>query len=370
MKFTCAKAELNEALNPVSRAVAVKPQIPITAGIYLKADSNGLELQANNFSLGIIAKIPANTEEAGEIVVLGKLQELVRLLSGETVTFTHQAGESVVTIKSESAAFTLLVMNAADFPKVPRQESNKTFKLKTDLFKDLVRKTVFSCAADTNNDARAIFKGCYLEISGDKITMAATNTHRLAIMRNTLSEDLGEMNYIIPAKMLRNLQFSRNNDSQVTVECAEKYIAFIYDNIFMQSRLIEGQFPPYEKVVPKESSIFATIKVAELSAAVERIAFISKTAEYNTIRFIFTQEGITVSSTSPDVGKAEEHVDAQVEGGDLDISFNVNYIKDVLKVLDGETCKFAMTKPLAPIDVREVGNDNFIYVVTPVRTSN
>lgn len=369
MKFTCAKAELNEALNTVSRAVAIKPSVPITAGIYFKADGNGLELQANNFSLGVIAKISANVAESGEIVILGKLPELVRLLSGETVTFSHQPGESVVTITSESAAFTLLVMNATEFPKVMRQESNKTFKLRTDLFKDLVRKTVFSCAPDTN-DARAIFKGCYLEIIGDQITMAATNTHRLAIMRNTLSEDLGAMDYIIPAKMLRNLQFSRNVDSQVTVECAEKYIAFIYDNIFMQSRLIEGQFPPYEKVVPKESNIFATIKVAELAAAVERIAFISKTAEYNTIRFIFTQEGITVSSTSPDVGKAEEHVDAQVEGGDLDISFNVNYIKDVLKVIDSETCRFAMTKPLAPIDVREVGNDNFIYVVTPVRTSN
>ena len=97
---------------------------------------------------------------------------------------------------------------------------------------------------------------------------------------------------------------------------------------------------------------------------------ISRETEYNTIRFIFTQDGVEISSTSPEVGKAVEHVNAQVEGGDLDISFNVIYISEILKALDGKTCKFAMTKPLAPVDVRETDNDNFIYVVTPVRTSN
>lgn len=373
MKFTCSKADLNEALNAVSRAVAVKPQVPILAGIYMKADSSGLELQANNFSLGVITKIPVNTEEAGEIVVMGKLQEIIRSLSGETVTFSHQSGESVVTINSESAAFTLLVMSAEDFPKVRSQESNKTFKIKTSTFKNLIRKTAFSSAS--GNDARPIFTGCYLDIKGDSVIMAATNTHRLAIMKDTVSEDLGEMNFIIPAATLRNLQFANikdNSDSGnfVTVDCADKYIAFTFDNVFMTSRLIEGQFPPYERVVPSSSDIFAEIKVAELKDAVDRVALISKTAEYNTIRFVFTQDGVTVSSTSPDVGKAEEHVDAQITGDDLDISFNVNYIKDVLKVLDSEICRFAMTKPLAPIDIREKDNDNFIYVVTPVRTSN
>ena len=338
----------------------------------MKAEGSGLELQANNFSLGIITKIPVNTEETGEIAVVGKfLLEIIRKLSGDTVTISHQVGESVVTIQSESAAFTLLAMNAEEFPKVKSQEAYKTFKLKISLFKNLIRKTAFSSAS--GNDTRPIFGGCYLEIIGNKITMAATNTHRLAIMRDTISEDLGEMNFIIPASTLRDLARIADTsapDNLVTVDCTDKYIAFTFDNIFMTSRLIEGQFPPYEKVVPKESSIFATIKVAELSSAVERVALISKETEYNTIRFIFTQEGITISSTSPDVGKAEEHVDAEVTGADLDISFNVNYITDVLKVLDSDICRFAMTKSLAPIDVREVDNDNFIYVVTPVRTAN
>ena len=106
MKFTCSKVDLNDALNAVSRAVAVKPQVPVTAGIFMKAEGSSLELQANNFSLGIISKIPVNTEEPGEIVVAGKfLAEITRKLSGDTVTFSHQSGESVVNINSEAAAF-------------------------------------------------------------------------------------------------------------------------------------------------------------------------------------------------------------------------------------------------------------------------
>lgn len=371
MKFTCSKNELIESLNAVSRAVAVKPQMPVLAGIYMKAEGSGLELQANNFSLGIITKIPVNTEEPGEIAVVGKFfLEIIRKLSGDTVTISYQSGESVVNIQSESAAFTLLAMNAEDFPKVRSQEAFNSFKIKTATIKKLIRKTAFACATD---DSRPIFTGCCLEINGNSVTMAATNTHRLAIMKDRISEDLGEMKFIIPATTLRDfLRISENAtpDSFVNVDCSNKYIAFTFDNIFMTSRLIEGQYPPYDRVVPASSDIFATIEVNELASAVERVALISKETEYNTIRFIFSQNGIEISSTSPEVGKAVEHVNAQVEGGDLDISFNVVYISEILKVLDGQTCKFAMTKPLAPVDVREIDGDNFIYVVTPVRTSN
>ncbi|MBR6013050.1 MAG: DNA polymerase III subunit beta [Selenomonadaceae bacterium] len=372
MKFTCSKKELVEALNAATHAVAVKPQMPIQSGIYLKADGSTLELQANNFSLGIVAKIPVNTEEPGEIVVVGKFfQEIVKKLSGDTVTISYQSGESVVSIQSESAAFTLLAMNADDFPKVKSQDVLNSFKIKTSTFKNLIRKTSFSCAS--NDDARPIFTGCCLEINGNSVTMAATNAHRLAVMKETVPENLGEMKFIIPAVTLKDLARTADSsapDSFVTVDCSAKNIAFTFDNVFMTSRLIEGQFPPYDRVIPPSSEIFATIKVAEFAAAVERVSIISKETEHNTIRFIFSNNGIDISSTSPEVGKVVEHVDAQIDGGELDISFNVQYISEILKVLDSETCRFAMTKPLAPVDVRETDNDNFIYIVTPVRTSN
>ena len=371
MKFTCAKNELKDALQVANRAVAVKPQTPILAGVYLRAEGSTLEMQANNFSLGIITKVAVNTEDAGEVVVVGKyFQEIVSKLPGETVTISHEHGESVVNIQSGSAAFNLLAMSAEDFPKVKSQEVVTSFKIRSVALKNLIRRTVFASASE--DASRPIFTGCLFEINGNSITVAATNTHRIAIQKDTISDEISEMNFIVPSATLRDLarMIDTQSENLVTVDYSGKYIAFTFDNIFMTSRLIEGQYPPYEKVVPASCDMHVRVKVAELLAAVDRVALISKETEYNTIRFIFTQDGVNVSSTSPEVGKAEEHVDATLEGEDLDISFNVKYISEVLSVLETEYCRIGMNKPLYPIDIREEDSDEYIYIVTPVRTSN
>ena len=186
MKFTCAKNELKDALQVANRAVAVKPQTPILAGVYLRAEGSTLEMQANNFSLGIITKVAVNTEDAGEVVVVGKyFQEIVSKLPGETVTISHEHGESVVNIKSGSAAFNLLAMSAEDFPKVKSQEVVTSFKIRSAALKNLIRRTVFASASE--DASRPIFTGCLFEINGNSITVAATNTHRIAIQKDTIA---------------------------------------------------------------------------------------------------------------------------------------------------------------------------------------
>ena len=371
MKFTCAKNELKDALQVANRAVAVKPQTPILAGIYLRAEGSTLEMQANNFSLGIITKIAVNTEEGGEVVVVGKyFQEIVAKLPGDTVTISHEEGDSVVYINSGASAFNLLAMSGEDFPKVKSQEVITSFKIRGSALKNLVRKTVFACAAD--DASRPIFTGCLFELNGSSITVAATNTHRIAIQKDTIQGEVEGMNFIVPSGTLRDLvrMIDTSSENLITVDYSGKYIAFTFDNVFMTSRLIEGQYPPYEKVVPASCDMHVKVNVAELLAAVDRVALISKETEYNTIRFIFTQDGVNVSSTSPEVGKAEEHVSATLEGEELDISFNVKYIAEVLNVLETENCRIGMNKPLYPIDIREEDNDEYIYIVTPVRTNN
>jgi len=371
MKFTCAKNELKDALQVANRAVAVKPQTPILAGVYLRAEGSTLEMQANNFSLGIITKIAVNTEDPGEVVVVGKyFQEIVAKLPGDTVTITYDNGDNTVYINSGASKYNLLAMSAEDFPKVKTQEVVTSFKIRSAALKNLIRRTAFACA---NDDAsRPIFTGCLFELNGNSITVAATNTHRIAVKKDTISGEVETMNFIVPAATLRDLarMIDTSSDNLVTVDYSGKYIAFTFDNIFMTSRLIEGQFPPYDKLVSAPTDIHVKVNVAEMLAAVDRVTVISKETEYNTIRFIFTQEGLEISSNSPDVGKAEEHINATLEGADIDISFNVKYIAEVLQVLDSEKCRIGLTKPLAPIDVREDDNDDYIYIVTPVRTNN
>ena len=370
MNFTCSRKDLVEAFNTVSKAVSVKPQMPILSGIYMSAEGSTLELQANNFEMGIITRIPVNTEVPGQIVVTGKyLQEVVRKLSGDTVNISHDEVQHVANIKSDTANFKLLSMSSEDFPKVKSPEIFTSFSLKAITLKNLIRRTAYACATE---ESRPIYTGACLNINGNVVSMVATNTHRLAVEKETIDENLENLSFIIPSKTLWELfkmLDSSDPSNSVKIECSRKNICFTFDNIYLTSRLIDGQFPDYDKVVPKTTEITATINTSEMMEAVDRVALISKETEYNSIRFVFSQDGINISSYSPDVGRAEEQISAKVEGPDIDISFNVKYIVDVLKVIDTKEFVVKLTKPLSPIDVREKDNDNFIYIVTPVRVS-
>ncbi len=373
MKCTCSKDDLKNALQAVSRAVAEKPQTPVIAGIYLRAEGSTLEIQATDFSLEIIAKIPANTEIDGEIVVIGKkLTEISGKLSGEIVTITDEEEEAMATLKSDAAKYSLLTLNAEDFPKIrPQQDFTNSFKIRVAALKNLIRCSTFACARD--KQAAPMFLGCSVNLSGSDITFVGTNTHRIAIAKDEILENEGDFQCIIPSKTLNDLSSMldvKGNDKLVTVECSTKRAAFSFDNIFVTSRLIDGQFPPIEKVIPESSDTFATIEIAELREAITRVDVIARDSEYSTVKLNFTQEGLEISASANQVGNFIEHVDADVEGPDIEISLNVAYISDLMKIASEEKLKIGMTKPLAAIEIREIGNDNFIYIMTPVRTRN
>ena len=370
MNFTCSRKDLVEAFDVISKIVPSKPQMPILSGVYIKAEGSTLELQANNFEMGIVTKIPVNTEEPGEIVVTGKyLQEIVRKVNGETINIIHDDTQHVANIKSDTADFKLLSMSAEDFPKVKSPETFSTFSLKAATLKNLIRKTAYSCANDDNS--KPMFTGCCLKTEGNNVSMTATNTHRLAILTETIGENLENVSLIIPSKTLwelfRLLDASDPSNS-VTIDCSRKNISFTFDNIYMTSRLIDGEFPSHERVIPKTADTIATIKVSEMKDPIDRIALIAKETEYKNIQLVFSQNGINISSYSPDIGRAEEQISAKVEGPDLTISFNYSYIADVLKVLDSEEFVMKLTKPLSPVDIREKDRDDFIYIITPIRT--
>ena len=203
MNFTCSRKDLVEAFNTVSKAVSVKPQMPILSGIYMSAEGSTLELQANNFEMGIITRIPVNTEVPGQIVVTGKyLQEVVRKLSGDTVNISHDEVQHVANIKSDTANFKLLSMSSEDFPKVKSPEIFTSFSLKAITLKNLIRRTAYACATE---ESRPIYTGACLNINGNVVSMVATNTHRLAVEKETIDENLENLSFIIPSKTLWEL---------------------------------------------------------------------------------------------------------------------------------------------------------------------
>ncbi len=370
MKITCITREVANAIQIVSKAIASKPQTPVLSGIHLQANNGTLELQATNYDLSMLVKIPAEIDEPGQIVVNGRyLQEVIRKLSGETVSITFNKEDKIILIQSNTAKFTLLSMNAAEFPTIHYLEGNLSFNMKNDILSSCIRKTVFSCATD---ESRPVFTGCYLDIDDKLVTMTATNTHRLSIKTENMEDSIGNTKLIIPAKALNELQHIINSDkiSEVRIICTHKLISFEFENVYMISRLIEGQFPAYQSAIPASFQTTAVMNTEELSDAVDRVSLISRANEYNIIRLSFSEGKLHISSNNPEVGNAEEDIAAVVTGPDVNIAFNAQYIADVLKNMDGEECTFSMNDSLKAAAVQDGEDTTFLYIVTPVRTAH
>lgn len=365
MKITVARKEIADALKFVNKACAVKSATPILSGIYLSATESRLEMQATDNTLGIIAKIPANVEENGTTVLVGKyFLEIISKLNGNTVTIS--TNENFAEISSEGTKYNLLKLDAEDFPKIRQEENLQSFTLSQRKLKKLIRRTYFS--ADFSKDAsRPIFTGVLFKFDGEKLTLAATNTHRLAVATEKNSASIEEFEFLVPAKILQEISAMLGDGDEIKINYTGKTANFIFANYLVTARLVKGMYPPFERLLNEEKNIFATIDVVELKKALERVAIIAKESEYETVALRFADSELKISASSNDIGKAEEVVQAEITGGELEIAFNINYWLDVLKVLGAGKIIIGMTKPLAPAEVKIVDDYSFQYIVTPVR---
>lgn len=368
MKFTCLKQELTGALSIVSKALSSKPQMPILSGIYIKSEGDHLMIEATDFELGIIVTIPADIETPGQLALPGRyFQEVIRKLPGDNVSIAEDTEEKSVRITSAQANYTLRTMNAGEYPGVHQLEGDLHFVIKDNILRSLVKKTVFACS---NDESRPIFTGVYMDIDQNTVTMAATNTHRLAVKKETFDEPIGAMKLIIPAKVLGELLHILTSEipSDVRINCSFNQISFSFENIYLTSRLIEGAFPDYHRVIPTNLTTHVQLKTDEVSAAMDRVSLISRANDYNVVKLSFADQKLHISSSNPDIGHAEETIPAHIDGDELTIAFNATYLVDVLKTLDGDVCTIDLHQPLSPIAIRDSDDPNFIYVVTPVRT--
>lgn len=366
MKFKTNKKEFIEAIGISARAISAKQNMPILSGIYLNANNNILELQATDYELGFIIRIEAEVAEEGEVILSGKyLTEISKKLPGDVVEFEYNASEKVAHISSERSNYRLLSMEG-DFPKIDRVDDNISINIKDNDFINMIRKTTFAAATD---EIRPIFTGCFFDITEDTLTMVATNTHRLALNKMTVDNSGNNIRAIIPAKALNELSYAAKEDepSDITVTYANNQVGFQFRNIYMVTRLIEGEYPDYRRVIPTEHKTIVTVDRGALASAVDRVSLISRYHEFHMINFKIEQDSIHILSINSEIGKAEEDVATETEGEELSISFNVQYIVDVLKTIDGSKIKFSFNGELGSVKVEDLENKDFIYVLTPVR---
>ena len=379
MNISLAKSDLITALQIVSKGLSTKPQTPILSGIYMTAKEGQLELQSTNYELGFIVTIPAEIHTVGTAVLPGKyLTEFARKLPAEEVSIDTGSSDGLAVIRSGSARFTLRTMEVSDFPVLQRMEGTLQFTIKDRTLARLVKKSTFACLREEQRDRRPIFTGCQLEVEGKEVTFAATNVHRLAVKSELLEEDAGQIRIIIPAKFLEEVTRTITGDvpTDIHVTCSYNQISMSADGIYMTSRLIEGAFPDYRRVIPQEENIRTRVilDAETFASAVERASLIARTDQYNIVKLAFEEGLMRISSNSPEIGEAEETIAAEVKGDDVTIAFNASYLMDAVKSLDSDTFILSLQGAnaqgmnLSPITIREEADPNYIYVVTPVRT--
>ena len=367
MKFTCQKKEIVQAIQIAMKAVAPKPQTPILGGIYIKAEDNSLTLQATDNELSIICNIAAKVDDPGNIILIGRnAQEVIRRLPGETIEFDCSSQEKMIHLKAGRAKFSFLSMEADDLPIISKLQGNSSFQVSDVVLRDLSLNTSFAAMQD---ESRPIFTGCLLELSDEKILMAATNTHRLSIKSSHLEDFHGEARYVIPAKMLSEVQKILQSEMPrtVTVSCTHNQVSFEVEGVYISSRLIEGSFPDYQRAVPHEFQRHVVMNTSEIKNIIDRIALISRGDDYNVITMDFANSMVRISSANPEIGNGEEYASAVIDGDDLTICFNADYINDGLKLIKSEKFMLSMNGHLNAATMTSEEEPDFVYVITPVR---
>ena len=366
MKITCQSDALNKAIQIVQKAIISKPSTPIFSGIHILTLEDKIELQAMDLNMAISCTTDAQIIEAGEIVVSAKyLSELIRKFPGEAITIEKNIENKTITITSSSSEFKLLLMNEEDFPKFPIFNGDKSIEIPDDKIKDLIRKTIYACSTD---ESRPLFTGILFDVNAENITCVGTNTHRLAI-KSVEQANTEAMSLIIPAKVLAEIARNLNSDvpQMVNISLLNNQLMVVIDNVVIVSRLIEGKFPDYRRVIPPKFAVTAKVKVKEFAGAVERVSLFSSDGEYSIIKININNNVMTLTSSNPASGTGKETVACESDGDNLNVAFNSQYIVDILKNIEAEEIMLSLNTSLSPVCVRAIDDASYTYIVTPVR---
>ena len=369
MHITFPKANLQKAINVLQKVSQNKTSSNLPGAIYITTKNGQVELQGNDFELGIRLTIDGDIKEPGTLVVGSRyFQELIRKLPGDTIELYKPEDGNSLTITSGSSEFNLVTLHPDDFSLVEQIHDQDHVNIDSFAMKELIDLTNYAAATDED---RPVFTGALLEIKENEVTMVATDTHRMAVKKITIDEPATTpMRAIIPTKTLAEVSrlLPTDNPAIINIIWNRTQIVFNFESIYIISRLIEGTYPEYEKVIPSQFDSSAVIDRREFAGAVDRVSLLAKDISYNVIRYDWAESNVTLSTQNTEIGMAKEDVAVEFKGTPFTISFNGRYISDILRHSTGDNIHLFL-KQNGPVVIRQDNNPNYTYVVTPVRTN-
>jgi DNA polymerase-3 subunit beta len=366
LKLSTKRDELVSKLSVVSRAVSTRAATQSLAGILIAVDEGGqVRLSATDLEMGLQTDLEAEAEGQGSVLLPGRLlAELARSLGDDTVQLELRESERDVEIRSGGSSFHLRVLPAEDFPKFPA-EGEQPLKIPAAAMAETVEVVARAASRD---DMRPVLTGVLVSAAGDQMTMVATDSYRLAVKTTKLDPGIGgELEANIPARALRELGriVTADGVEEIAVSLLPNQAVFRAGSIVLNTRLIDGQFPNFRQLLPESYEHDVRLPRQEFLEVTRRI---SQLAQRNApLRLSLAPSELTVAASTPDVGDAEETMPAAFEGEPLEIGFNPEFLKEGIESVEGDEVMLRVISPLRPGLLQPVDNEDFRYLVMPIR---
>lgn len=365
MNFISSKEDLLFAVQTVQRAVSQKNPLPILSAIKFKTEEDKLMVTATDLEIGIQCLVKSEIIEDGSAVLPAKyIIELIRRLPDVPIFIKSDPLKENVTVKYSHSETIINGFPVDEFPDFLLPDSNISFNIPEDIFKEAIKKVVFAVGTDEN---RPIFTGVLLEISDSQMQMAATDTHRLAWRKLKVENVEGtNIKTIIPGKTLNELsRIIGRPEKLVKITLTNNQVLFATEDVSFISRLISGEYPPFQQVIPQDPLSRVRLKTKDLVDAAERADLLNP--EGSSVVKIKVQDHTMVVTVNAVAGRAYEEISVYQEGEPIHVAFNARYLVEMLKVAGSEEINIEFSGPLSPGLIRPVGEADYLSLLLPVR---
>jgi DNA polymerase-3 subunit beta len=363
MKLTATREDLLAPLQSVIGVVERRQTMPVLANVLLSARDARLAITGTDLEVELVAAIKVAVEQPGDITVPGrKLLDIFRALPEAVSVTLSTEGERVV-VRAGRSRFTLSSLPAAEFPVVEEINAQQVLSLPQGEFRRLIDKTHFSMA---QQDVRYYLNGLLLETQDSQLRAVATDGHRLALCEMTLSEPAKPGQVIVPRKGVLELQRILGAEGQVELAIGTNHVRAQIGDIRFTSKLIDGRFPEYGRVIPAKPPRTVQADRETLRQALQRTAILSN-EKYRGIRLAVRTDLLTIQAHNPEQEEAEDQVEVVYPGEELEIGFNVNYLLDALAAIETEKVEIGLTDSNSSCLIHAPGTTQTRYVVMPMR---
>ncbi len=368
MKIVCEKEKLLKGINSVINGVASKTTMPVLEGILIQTNDKEVKLTTYDLEIGIEYIIECDVQQQGNTVVNAIMfSEIIRKLPNTEITITINDNNLLV-IECEGSLYKLATMNPDEFPELPKINIDNSIEIEQNLLKNMVRKTIF---AVSNEENRPIFTGCLFEVKDNKLNVVAVDGYRLAIKSNILNSKSNDFSVVIPGKTLNEInKIIMDSFETIKIGVSKNQALFEMENCKIVTRLLDGEFLNYRNAVPSNWETRIRVNKNNIQNCFERIILISASSIEKEKKYpvkISTEIGKVTISCTNQTGDAKEEIYVTTEGKNLEAGFNPRYFLDALKVIDDEEIYIDFGTNISPCIIRPIENDEYTYMILPIR---